>query len=676
MSKMVWFDTEFNDTNEKNVFPVCVSYVSNIEGVERKENLWMLDPKQRQRFIDLLYSWQSDNVTLVAFAVTAEARFLLALGVDPRGFKWVDLWIEYRMLLNHNHKLECGKQLIKGKVVNVRPIKPKWDQEEGYSTGGKAETSLAACSYKILGVNRDTDHKDAMRDLILSKKEFNEFEAMDIMDYCMEDVVYLPELHKKLFNMLYEIYHPEDRKSIAQEIYLRADYAVATALMESKGYSIDYDATMNFSNSVKDIIFQMQGEVNAEFPSVGAFLPSVKGDKYTQKKKKIQAWVKAQNIEDWMQTDKGDISLSLDAFEEHYSHKDSQKIFGNRFVKFLRDRQSLNGFTANTTKKTLWSSVGRDKRVRPYFGIFRAQSGRSQPSATGYMLLKSSWMRVMLQPPKGKAMIAIDYGQQEFLLAGLLSQDQNMLDAYMSGDPYLYTAKLAKAVPQDATKESHSFMRDKFKSTVLGIQFGMREVGLAKKLTTDTEKFHSEEEALELIELFEEAYPDYIDYKQQVWEDYKNDGYLKLRCGWTMMGDNHNQRSVNNCPVQGHGASIMRKAAIMAQTAGLDITMTLHDALYAECDTDQVSKSLDILAYCMSEAFKHYFRGTPVEEYANCRLDPAIWGSDFNGEMLYSPTFGEVKATHKYIDKRRFDDYKRYRTYFEPKEDLELIASM
>ena len=128
-------------------------------------------------------------------------------------------------------------------------------------------------------------------------------------------------------------------------------------------------------------------------------------------------------------------------------------------------------------------------------------------------------------------------------------------------------------------------------------------------------------------------------------------------------------------PIQGAGASIMRLAVIKAQAIGLDITMTLHDALYAEGESDQVLGITEKLAWCMTEAFKHYFIGTVVEEHAVCRLDPTSWGPDFKGTTI-STSMGDMALNSKYIDKRRFEDYKKYRQFFLPKEELDLLMSM
>ena len=57
-----------------------------------------------------------------------------------------------------------------------------------------------------------------------------------------------------------------------------------------------------------------------------------------------------------------------------------------------------------------------------------------------------------------------------------------MMEAYRSGDPYLAFAEQAKAVPADATKESHRAQRDQFKACVLAVQYGMGAESLATRI--------------------------------------------------------------------------------------------------------------------------------------------------------------------------------------------------
>lgn len=675
----VYLDFEYNKSQEENLNPICVSFmiVGDPDIPPVTENVWLQNnPQGTGEFKEVMQYAIGKGYTFVAFYAAAEARSLLSLGIDPRSMKWVCLWIEYRMLMNNNQKFECGRHLIKGKVVNIKPNIPKWARDNDYKPGGVAEVSLVSCCYKMLGEKIDSKHKDEMRDLILSKNEFSDQEKTDIMIYCESDIVHLPKLHKIIYKELYKKYSKFDRKHLIGDMFIRGEYAAATAIMESKGYPIDQEATRSFADSVKHILFEMQKEVLENFPEVQPFLINKTGTAFVQKQSPIRKWVQAQNHHRWLKTDKGETSLSLEAFEKFYSSHSDQEIFGNAFVKYLRSKQAFNGFMPpKKNKKTIWDSLGEDYRVRPYFGIFRAQTGRSQPSATSYILLKAKWMRSLIQPKPGRAIIGIDYSQQEFLLAGLLSQDSNMIAAYMSGDPYLHTAKLAKAIPMNGKREDHETIRDKFKSTVLGIQFGMAAPGLSDKLTTDLGIPYTEEDAQGLIDMFNNSYPDYEEYRHKLWGDYQEEGYIRLKCGWTMFGDNPNKRSVCNMPIQGTGASIMRKAVLLAQGETLDVIMTLHDALYVECDIKYIYEAVNTLHLCMAKAFQYYFIGTSVEFDAVCRMDPSCWGPDLGGQSFITK-MGDMICYPKYIDPRGREDYKKYRKYFVPFDELTLLTSM
>jgi hypothetical protein len=435
--------------------------------------------------------------------------------------------------------------------------------------------------------------------------------------------------------------------------------------METIGYPIDNEATENFAASTKHIIKELQHEIAGLFPDIKPFVWDKKQGKYVQKMANIRGWVEAQGHENWMKTDTGAISLKAEAFERHYGHRHTYPTdcLAAQMMRFGRVKQSLNGFMPGS-KRSFWDYVGSDGRVRPYMGIYVAQSARSQPAATGFIPLKSAWMRSLIRPKVGRSIVAVDYAQQEFLLAALVSKDEAMIAAYHTGDPYLHTAKIAGAIPIDGTIEEYGDIRDKFKSTVLGIQYGMMYKSLSRKITGDTGKFCSEEEAQALIEMFEDAYPDYQDWKRDTLEDYQDDGYLKLPCGWVMWGDNDNERSVGNFPIQGFGSSVMRKAVSLAQDHGLEVIFTLHDALYIECDTKSTLSCANLLAACMAIAMEFYFLKTPVEKHAVCRMDPTIWGPDHDGVAKILTCMGPVTPYNVYVDPRSKADYEKFSKYF------------
>jgi hypothetical protein len=571
------------------------------------------------------------------------------------------------MLINHNKDYSYGKHLMRnGDIRTVKKPKPKWAQtEEDKQKGGRAEASLAGATFKMLGVDLNTKHKNKMRDLIIAGGPFTTEDMRDILEYCDSDVKHLFKLASKIIQANLKVLKAKDKPKLMKEVYLRGDYAARSAVMETLGYPINNEATENFAASTKDIIQELQAEIAGLFPDIEPFVWDKKQGKFVQKMANIRKWVEAQGHENWMKTDTGALSLKSEAFERYYGHRHTypKDCLAAQMMRFGRVKQSLNGFMPGS-KRSFWDYVGSDDRVRPYMGIYVAQSGRSQPAATGFIPLKSAWMRSLIQPDPGRTIIAVDYAQQEFLLAGLVSGDMAMVQAYHSGDPYLHTAKLAGAIPMDGRRKDFEDIRDKFKSTCLGIQYGMMYKSLSRKITGDTGKFCSEEDAEALIELFEEAYPDYQEWKRNTLEDYQDDGYLKLPCGWLMHGDNDNDRSVTNMPIQGFGSSIMRKAVSLAQDAGLDVIFTLHDALYIECDTDSTVSSANLLCALMAIAVEFYFLGTPMEKHAVCRMDPTIWGPDHDGITKVSTCMGFVTPYNIYIDERSKEDYKKFSPYF------------
>jgi DNA polymerase-1 len=191
-------------------------------------------------------------------------------------------------------------------------------------------------------------------------------------------------------------------------------------------------------------------------------------------------------------------------------------------------------------------------------------------------------------------MAGIDFGSQEFLLSALLSNDLEMIEAYMSGDPYLAFGKLRNVIPKDGTKATHKIEREMCKSSVLGISYAMTKYGLAIKMTADTGKVCTEDEAQEWINEFYNAFPDLAEYKKDIEDQYEDDRFLRLPCGWTLWGDNENPRSVGNFPIQGLGGTIMRKAVDIAVEKGVQVVKTLHDAIYIMYDIGDEQKILII----------------------------------------------------------------------------------
>lgn len=666
---MIYCDFEFFDIKSEFVRIVCATFYK--QGEEPQE-FWLLgNPDEKLRLIQHITA--NKNEVFVGFASTAEARCFYALGFNPLDFNWLDQQLEWKCLTNHNDRLNWGDQLVDGKVKKTRRPPPKWERtEEDSKTSFKHTHSLAEATFKLTGVIRDTEHKDKMRDIIISGDvELILANKEAIQKYCTEDVIHMPDIQKRIAEEYKRAGVPFD-STLKKEMLLRGEYAAANALMESWGYPIDYEKTKNFADSVASIFDECQREINALFPDIKPFSFNRKTSRFTWNQNNTREWLKNNvDVKRWMKTDKGGLSLSLEAFEKvfPFKHDFPKDSFGAQMVRFLKLRQHLNGFSPNKNKKkTFWDFVGPDKRVRPYANIYGAQSSRTQQSSTGFLMLKSAWMRSLVMPKKGKAIGAYDYSSEEFLISALWAGDRNMIEAYRSGDVYLAYGKLVEAIPKNGTKAEFKKERDLQKPIVLGMSYLMSKYGLSDSLTAATGKPWSEDEAQLKIDEFKEAFPDLAEAQEAVLEQYEEDGFIKLPCGWYMFGDNDNFRSIVNFKIQGLGASILRRAATSALRRGLRVIKTLHDAIYIEYDSGDFA-AMDILYECMKEAFIYYF--ADKKSASLIRLDGFSWSPDYQKDSkAVTPGGITIDISDKYIDERAIAEYEKFSKYFEREEGI------
>jgi hypothetical protein len=149
-------------------------------------------------------------------------------------------------------------------------------------------------------------------------------------------------------------------------------------------------------------------------------------------------------------------------------------------------------------------------------------------------------------------------------------------------------------------------------------------------------------------------------------DEYEDEGYLKLKDGWYLWGDNDNFRSVGNFKIQGMGACIMRMADILCYEKGLYVPFTLHDALYILHPSDNLSL-IDTACECLIEGFAHYYHGKKKDLARKIMLDVETWGPDFKGKnTIKTPKGRVVPVEDVHVDVRAIEEYKKFSKYFEP----------
>ena len=241
--------------------------------------------------------------------------------------------------------------------------------------------------------------------------------------------------------------------------------------------------------------------------------------------------------------------------------------------------------------------VGADGRNRRILSAFRSRTGRNQPSNTKFIFGTAVWLRSLIQPPPGHGVAYIDWSQQEFEIAAALSGDQAMMQAYLSGDPYLEFAKLARAVPPDASKKTHGPQRELFKACVLGVQYGMGPLGLAARIGGPPVV------SRDLLRAYRETFR--VSWR---WADAAVDhalihGSIYTVYGWRLhVTANPNPRSLRNFPAQANGAELLRLACCLGTERGIEICAPVHDAVLICAPLDRLEADIAVMRAAMAEA--------------------------------------------------------------------------
>ena len=362
----------------------------------------------------------------------------------------------------------------------------------------------------------------------------------------------------------------------------------AAARIESVGVPVDVHALTKIRTNWGSLQERLIARIDKDY---GVY------DGRTFKTNRWERWLAQQEIP-WPRLLSGSLALDDDTF------KDMSRTYPA--VGPIRElRTSLSQLRLNEL------AVGSDGRNRCLLSAFRSRTGRNQPSNTKFIFGPSVWLRGLIRPQPGMAVAYLDYEQQEFGIGAALSQDKAMMDAYVTGDPYLTFAKQAGAVPIDATKDSHTEEREQFKVCSLAVQYGMEAEGLAKKLDDSPAR------ARELLRLHRATYPRYWRWSDAIRDCAVLSGKLQAVFGWTIhVATNANPRSLRNFPLQANGAEMLRLACCVTTEQGIRVCCPVHDALLIEAADFEIEDVVKRCQLAMEEASRIVLGGFTIRTEA------------------------------------------------------------
>lgn len=530
----------------------------------------------------------SDDVLFIAYYASAEFSVFDVLGW-PRPRRAIDFFAEFRLLINGLGS-PFGNGLIGALLYFGLP-----------TIGG--------------------DEKEGMRQLIMSGGPWDANERTQILNYCESDVDALVRLAEP---MLAEL--TKSRLRFGQAL-LRGRYMAAAAIVENNGVPLDAALLGRLARHWEWIKARLIERVDATFSVYinGSFSSSRFADLLLRR-----------GIA-WPCLPSGQLALDDDTFKKmagvHLSLRPLHEL-----------RRTLSQLKLNDL------AVGPDGRNRVMLSAFRSKTGRNQPSNSKFIFGLPAWFRKLIKPAEGRAIAYIDWSSQEIAIAGALSGDEVLWDAYASGDPYIAFAIQAGLAPAGATKKSHPEIRQACKAIVLGVNYGMGAEAIAAQSGIHVV------DARRLLRLHRQTYRRFWAWADDNVNRVLLGSPLETAFGWRIhypptCGVMAKSTSILNWPMQSHGAEMMRLAVAMAVDEGLMVCATIHDALLLEASADEIDQRAARLAEIMGDA-SELVLGTGKR----CRSDvkivrhPERYDDDGRGSEMFELVL-ELLAEAETVDK-------------------------
>ena len=632
---LISIDTEFRQTQEKFVQPVCVSL-----RYKNQVKTWWYD--EIEDFKRIFTKYVEDGYMFVSFMSVAEYRFLLSIGFTRdflKKVKMIDVYPMWRILLNSLSEYNYGNYVVndgirKTIITTHKPEDGAMVDGEWYTDAEgneymyediktrKYSPSLAHCCMRVLDVDISSEHKDRMRDIIL-KGDHNKHKE-DIKKYCESDTIYLERLAYEIDGII------KKYNSSYRGVGSYGKYCLDCAVIENTGIPISGERLTNFMSNYNALIYNIVKECNNVQPF---FVWDDKAHKFVRSYKLFEQYIDSLNI-NWERTKSLKYKQDKDTLKNAESLHPILKL--NNTMTALREV----GYFSPTRSKNILVNIGSDGRIRASTMPYGAKTSRNQPRPTnGFILLMSRWIRNLVDG----TIIGGDYASQEIYLQGILSDDKNFIEAYKNGDPYIWFAKKCGSIPNDVfivdglytvdnipvSKDlqiKYKADRNVYKQMLLGVGYGMGENSLALRLTAARLAFLSKEEkenaeivsklviagkdkcypyerrAVSYLDNYKKIFKTYDQWKWDVLNFYKKHNYLNLSDGWCIIGNETKSTTVKNFLVQGEASVILRKAVSLCLDNGLIVVATLHDAIYIDCDGRDKVQDMIILEDCMKKA--------------------------------------------------------------------------
>ncbi|WP_101772605.1 DNA polymerase I [Peptostreptococcus faecalis] len=219
-------------------------------------------------------------------------------------------------------------------------------------------------------------------------------------------------------------------------------------------------------------------------------------------------------------------------------------------------------------------------------------------------------IRKVFVSEKGKKLVDADYSQVELRVLAHMSGDENMIEAFRSGEDI--HKKTASQVFNVAFDDVTTELRSAAKAVNFGIIYGKSDFGLAQDLDI------SQKRAKEYISSYFEKYPKIKGFMDDIVHSAEEKGYSttifnrrryipEIKSS-NFIEKNRGKRAAMNAPIQGSAADIIKIAMVNVynriKEEGLKskLILQVHDELIVEATDDEIDIVSDLLRVEMENA--------------------------------------------------------------------------
>ena len=438
--KILAIDFEYNRPQDPDMGLMAVSIQV---GDDEPYSIWLYNSTAEKNILGRFLTLKcEEGYTLVAHNAVAEASCFIALGLDPRKFKWLDTYLEYKQLANQNNDWLYGKYVQKDAFgTKIRKSYPSVRRHELIEFdelfGSEREEALAKASARtgdnsklnctlenallnfVPEANYDPNVKRDARRLILEcKDEYSEAEKAQILDYANDDTKHLATIIKRQLEAEAKRTGWEAEKTLQAALW-RGRYAANVAKYTMHGIPLNLDRLNNLEANAEGVLNEAKEQFNKDCWPIFTYSKTGKEWKMSRNTQKtnemIEYLVKEKGLK-WKKTKDGNYSTSTADGEPLQAYEDIHPWL-KQFVRVRNLESVLKGYkqpdlSVNKLdrKPVFRDNVGKDGRLRPWYGPFGTQTGRNAPGAKAFVFAQAAVMRALVDPPKGRIIHEIDYG--------------------------------------------------------------------------------------------------------------------------------------------------------------------------------------------------------------------------------------------------------------------------